>query len=288
MSIAMDEGSLEVFRHYYEHSTLANLVYEALKGSRSFVSATIVGPPGVGKTSYAYYSLKTAIIRSLCHHAGIGKDVEACIKYVEDHYGDVCMNRYCEKPDGLDMEYRWMYYTGVGDLKRFLNDMSELIEHVGELKRKPVMLLDDLVSRKAYQLGGEMRDLYQAFKEAYRIIRVTSGVVIMTAIHKSYFPEEVVSTSEFINARYGYDEVIYERWVYARYMRYWFGDKYWFKALKPKWIDSVPRRAVFGLPEWLEKEVNERKVYTLKAVLDRVLNKNKKGRERKSVKGEVG
>ncbi len=61
-----------------------------------------------------------------------------------------------------------------------------------------------------------MRDLYQAFKEAYRIIRVTSGVVIMTAIHKSYFPEEVMCTSEFINARYGYDEVIYERWVYAK------------------------------------------------------------------------
>ncbi len=47
------------------------------------------------------------------------------------------MNRYCKEPDGVDQEYRWMYYTGVGDLKRFLNDMSELIEHVGELKRKP-------------------------------------------------------------------------------------------------------------------------------------------------------
>jgi hypothetical protein len=285
MSIAMDEGSLEVFRHYYEHSTLANLVYEALKGSRSFVSATIVGPPGVGKTSYAYYSLKTAIIRSLCHHAGVGKDVEACIKYVEDHYGEVCMNRYCEKPDRVDQEYRWAYYTGVGDLRRFLSDMRELIEHINELKRRPILFLDDMVSRKAYSLGGEMRDLYQAFKEAYRIIRVTSGVVLMTAIHKSYFPEEVMSTSEFINARYGYDEVIYERWVYARYMRYWFGDKYWFKALKPKWVDTVPKRSIYGLPTWLESEVNERKVYTLKAVLDRVLNKNKKARRQRSTEG---
>jgi hypothetical protein len=268
----MDENSADVFMHYYEHSTLASLIYDALIGVKPFVSATIVGQPGVGKTSYAYYSLKTAIISALCHQSR-KNDLDQCVNHIEKNYGEICMNRYCKEPDGLDMEYRWMYYTGVGDLKRFLNDMSELIEHVGELKRKPVMLLDDLVSRKAYSLGGEMRELYQVFKEAYRVIRVTSGVVIMTAIHKSYFPEEVVASSEFVYAKYGYDEILYERWVYAKYMKYWFGDKYWFKALKPKWIDRVPQRAIFGLPEWLEKEVNERKIYTLKAVLDRVLNK---------------
>jgi hypothetical protein len=59
-------------------------------------------------------------------------------------------------------------------------------------------------------------------------------------------------------------------------MKYWFGDHYYFKALKPKWIDTVPRKAIFGLPEWLEREVNERKIYTLKAVLDRVLKKKAK------------
>jgi hypothetical protein len=185
------------------------------------------------------------------------------------------MNRYCKEPDGVDQEYRWAYYTGVSDLERFLNDVSELIKHVGEIKRKPILFLDDLVSRKAYQLGGEMRDLYQAFKEAYRIIRVSSGVVIMTAIHKNYFPEEVMSTSEFVMAKWDYNAITYERWVYAKYMKMWFGDQYYFKALKPKWIDWVPRRGIFGLPEWLEREVNERKIYTLKSVLDRVLNKRK-------------
>jgi len=84
-----------------------------------------------------------------------------------------------------------------------------------------------------------------------------------------------MASSEFVYAKYGYDEILYERWVYAKYMKMWFGDQYWFKALKPKWVDRVPRRAVFGLPEWLEKEINERKIYTLKSVLDRVLNKRK-------------
>jgi hypothetical protein len=63
-------------------------------------------------------------------------------------------------------------------------------------------------------------------------------------------------------------------------MKFWYGDKYWFKALKPKWIDSVPRKAIYGLPEWLEKEVNERKLFTLKTLLDRALSKKKRARNR--------
>ena len=280
----MDENSADVFMHYYEHSTLASLIYDALIGVKPFVSASIVGAPGTGKTSYAYYSLKTAIISALCHHSR-KDDLDQCINHVEKNYGEICMNRYCKEPDGVDQEYRWAYYTGISDLERFLNDVSELIKHVGELRRKPIMLLDDMVSRKAYQLGGEMRDLYQAFKEAYRVIRVSSGVVIMTAIHKNYFPEEVMSTSEFVVAKWDYNAITYERWVYAKYMKMWFGDQYYFKALKPKWIDTVPRKAIFGLPEWLEKEVNERKIYTLKAVLDRVLNK--KARKAKKTRGDA-
>jgi hypothetical protein len=275
----MDGDSWEVFKYYYDNSTLASLIYDALIGVKPFVSAVIVGAPGTGKTSYAYYSLKTAIISAICHNAHVDGDPESCIKYVEGHYGELCMNKHCSKPDGVDEEYRWAYYTGVGDLKRFLSDMRELIEHVNELRRKPILFLDDMVSRKAYSLGGEMRELYQLFKEAYRVIRATSGVVLMTAIHKSYFPEEVMASSEFAIAKWDYDAITYERWVYAKYMKMWFGDKYWFRALKPKWIDKVPRRAAFGLPEWLESEVNERKIFTLKTLLDRALG-GKKGRRK--------
>jgi hypothetical protein len=276
----MDVSSWEVFNYYYDNGTLASLIYDALIGVKPFLSAAIVGPPGTGKTSYAYYSLKTAIISAICHGAHVDSDTASCIKYVEKHYGEVCMSRYCTKPDGVDETYRWAYYTGVGDLERFLSDMRELIEHINELKRRPILFLDDMVSRKAYQLGGEMRELYQLFKEAYRVIRATSGVVLMTAIHKSYFPEEAMSTSEFVVASWDYNAITYERWVYAKYMKFWYGDKYWFKALKPKWIDTVPRKAIYGLPEWLEKEVNERKLFTLKTLLDRALSKKNRVKNR--------
>jgi len=281
----MDEESLAVLQHYLYNTTLSNLIFEGLIGVKPFVAAMIVGTQGTGKTSYAYYSLKAAIIRAVCHNSHVDRDLSTCIKHLERNYGELCMSRHCDKPDGLDMEYRWAYYTGVADLKRFLNDVWELIEHVNELKRKPILFLDDLVSRKAYSLGGEMRELYQGFKEVYRVLRVSSGVVLMTAIHKSYFPDEVASTAEFILSRWGYEEITYERWVYAKYMRYWFGDKFWFKALKPKWIDRIPRHSIFGLPIWLEREVNERKIYTLKSVLDKVLNK--KGRKKKARKARA-
>jgi hypothetical protein len=128
-------------------------------------------------------------------------------------------------------------------------------------------------------MGGEYRELYQAFKETFRLIRPVSGVVIMTATHKNYFPEEVLAASEFVIARRRFDEIVYERWTYARFRKLWYGDEYYFRALKPVWVDEIPKKAIFGLPTWLENEINERKIYTLKAVLDRVLKKNRGGGE---------
>jgi len=290
----MDEHSWEVFSHYYD-AKLTNLIYNALIGSRAFFSAAVVGSPGIGKTSYTYYSLKAALVRALCHGNHINGNPEECIGYIESRHGELCLNRYCSKPDPIDEKYRFVYYTGVGDLKRFLSDAREIIEHADSLgKRRLILFLDDLVSKSAYQLGGEMRELYQAFKEAFRLIRLASGVVLMTAIHKNYFPDEVLSNSEFVVGRLGYDEVLFERWTYARFYKHWFGDGFYFKALKPLWEDKIPKRAIFGLPEWLEKEINERKIYTLKSVLDRVLgkkgdkvSKRRKSRE-KEVSSEVG
>jgi len=279
----MDEESWEVFTHYY-NAKLTNLIYNALIGSRSFFSAVVVGQQGIGKTSYIYYSLKAALIRALCHGDHVNSDPEECIKYIESRHGELCLNRYCSKPDPIDEKYRFVYYTGVGDLKRFLSDARKIIEHADSLgKRRLILFLDDLVSKSSYQLGGELRELYMAFKEVYRLIRLASGVVLMTAIHRNYFPDEVLANSEFVVARLGYDEVLFERWTYAKYYKHWYGDGFYFKALKPLWEDKIPRRSIFGLPTWLEKEINERKVHTLKSVLDRVLGK-KGDRRRKRVK----
>jgi hypothetical protein len=266
-------------------------MYNALIGSRSFFSAAVVGSPGIGKTSYTYYSLKAALIRALCHGNHVNSNPEECIKYIESNYGELCFNRYCAKPDPIDEKYRFVYYTGIDDLKRFLSDARELLNHPEVLgRRRLILFLDDLVSKSAYQLGGEMRELYTAFKEVFRLIRLASGVVLMTAIHRNYFPDEVLANSEFVVARLGYDEVLFERWTYARFYKHWFGDGFYFKALKPLWEDKIPRRSIFGLPTWLEKEINERKVHTLKSVLDRVLNKgSKRGKSKgKKASSEVG
>ena len=285
----MDEKSYEVFTHYYNNSTLSSLIYRALVGTRTFFSAAVVGQPGVGKTSYGYYSLKTALMRALCHNSHINDDADACVKYIESQYGELCMQRDCEKPDAIDEKYRFMYYTGVGDLKRFLADAKEIVSHPEALGgRRVVLFLDDLVSKSSYQIGGELRELYMAFKEAFRLIRLASGVVLMTAIHKNYFPDEALANSEFVVGRYGYDEILFERWTYARYKKLWYGDKFYFRALKPLWEDHIPKRAAFGLPVWLEKEIDERKIYTLKSVLDRILKAEEKEKRRKARKTAGG
>ena len=285
--ILMDEKSYEVFTHYYNNSTLSSLIYRALIGTRNFFSAAVVGQPGVGKTSYVYYSLKAALMRALCHGNNINGDADACVKYIESQYGELCMQRNCGKPDAIDEKYRFMYYTGIGDLKRFLADAKEIVSHPEALgRRRVVLFLDDLVSKSSYQIGGELRELYMAFKEVFRLIRLASGVVLMTAIHKSYFPDEALANSEFVVGRYGYDEILFERWTYARYKKLWYGDQYYFRALKPLWEDHIPKRAAFGLPAWLEKEINERKIYTLKSVLDKVL-KTEEGEKRRRAKKAV-
>jgi len=290
--LSVDDKSWEVFSYYTDYSQLASRLFDALIGVKQFCSVAVVGTPGIGKTSYLYYALKTALIHALCHNSHVPGDIDNCIHYIEEHYGELCMYRGCGKPDSIDEKYRFIYYTGVGDLKRFLSDVNELLEHPEVLgRRRFVLFMDDMVSKSSYQLGGEMRELYQAFKEAFRLIRLASGVVLMTAIHKNYFPDEVLSNSEFVVGRLGYEEVLFERWTYARYYKKWFGDGYYFRALKPLWEDHIPRKGIFGLPEWLEKEINERKIYTLKSVLDRVLEKKEhKGKKarKKEASSEVG
>lgn len=106
---------------------LTNLIYSALIGSRAFFSAVVVSQPGVSKTSYMYYSLKAALVRALCHGNHINSDPEDCVRHIESVHGELCFNRYCTKPDPINEKYRFVYYTGICDLKRFLSDAREIM-----------------------------------------------------------------------------------------------------------------------------------------------------------------
>jgi hypothetical protein len=267
----MDEASFRVFKTYAGF-TSTKLILKVLKGERPYASLLILGQPGIGKTSYAYYSLKAARMLSLCHSA---KRLEpgACLSYIESNYGPICMSKHCAGPDGIDEKYRWSYYTGLADLGRFIENYRDLAAEVrsGERPGRRVFFLDDLVSRKAYAFGGVYRDLYMAFKEIYRIVRLVGGVVVMTGIHKSYFPEEAAATSEVVVGRWGMDSILFQRWTIGN-IKSKYGDWY-FRRPQKKWEDVVPHAAAFGLPRWLEREINARKAETAIDVADRALAK---------------
>jgi len=99
----MDEGSREVLQTYAKLN-LPHLVARTLSNNRPFLLASIVGEQGVGKSTYAYYSVKVGLMAYLCKPHGINlfQEPERCAAHLEGNYGELCLTRECDKPDELD------------------------------------------------------------------------------------------------------------------------------------------------------------------------------------------
>ncbi len=252
----MDKNSYSVLKLYWERSALAMRIFTALHNAGnagSFLPIIIVGRSGWGKTSYAYYALKTGIIRSLCVNVAI-YSLDKCIEYVERVHGELCMNKYCEGPDYIDKEYRWAFYTGITDLERLIRDVPRLIIEDGAKRR--ILFLDDLVTKSVYTMGGKWRRAYLAFREFTRIARLGASVIIMTATSPTLIPDFMKHGSEYITVRRHGNSFVYARFAKITVPR---EDGTYTSALSKLYEDVIPIRAIFGLPRWLENEINERK-----------------------------
>jgi hypothetical protein len=255
----VDEKSRTVLQWYWEQSTLARKIEQALRIGW-FLPIVIVGRSGFGKTSYAYYALKTGIIKYLCAK-GERDNIDDCISYIEKNYGELCMCKYCNEPDGLDKAYRWVFYTGITDLERFMRDAPKLLAEDG-MERK-ILLLDDLVTTTMYSMGGKWRRMYMLFKEVIRVARRGASVVIVTSVSPKLVPDIMRQGGEFISVRHIYKDnrgfFAYERLAkvsvpekFGKYVRY-------VPIYQKLYADVVPFMAVYGLPTWLEREIDERK-----------------------------
>jgi hypothetical protein len=255
----MDEGSKEVLSTYAKLN-LPHMVARALSNSRPFLLVSIVGEQGVGKTTYAYYSVKVGLMAYLCRAHGINlfEEPESCVKYLEGNYGEICLSRDCG-PDGLDEKHRLDVYTGPRGLGEVLNAAAGLAR-AGE--REKVLFLDDILARTAYHLGPKYRAAYAALRELIRLARTVGAVVIMTAPTKEYLPPEAPKEGEFIVGHYGYNE---RRFVRMHAATYEDKDGYLRRRLTVKFVDTVPAKAAFGMPRWLEERIIERK---RKAIID--------------------
>jgi len=257
-SLPVDENSRTVLQWYWEQSTLASKIYSTLS-SGSFLLVNIVGRSGWGKTSYAYYALKTGIIRYLCTDAG-RTNIDDCIAYIERNHGELCISKNCEEPDGLDREYHWAYFTGFRDLGKFLMNAEELLTKGG---RRKILFFDDLISSTTYALGGKWRMMYMGIRDIVRVARLGASVIITTAIAPSLVPKFLKEGSEYIGV-----ERVYKgnKWFFAyeRLVRVSVPEKYgghvrYVPIYKKLYVDVVPHMSIFGLPTWLENDINERK-----------------------------
>jgi len=258
----MDENSKIVYEWYREHSALASRMFDVFMGRRKHLLVAVVGRQGVGKTSYVYHALKTALIEWLCIAHGGGDN---CLEAVEKAYGPICMNRYCAEPDGIDIRYGLAIYTGTQGLMNLINEVAELGRELaggGSVDRR-VYFLDDILARTAYHLGGVYRKAYFALRELLRVSRTISSIVIMTAPTTDYLPPDIAKAGELIVARYWYNSRIYEKLNTEKLTRYIGGREVLIKALVRDYVDEVPAKAIFGLPQWLDREITKRKGQTL-------------------------
>jgi hypothetical protein len=289
----MDEGSREVLQAYAKLN-LPHLVARTLSNNRPFLLAAIVGEQGVGKTTYAYYSVKVGLMAYLCKPHGINlfQEPERCAAHLERNYGELCLTRECGKPDELDKIYGVDIYTGPKGLRNLFTTAQNIALYAkmcttgeqlvmlhdgfgvncGELakdgERRKVLFLDDLLMRTAYHMGAKYRRAYATLRELLRLARVVGKVVIMTAPAREYLPPEVPKEGEFIVGRYGHGE---RRFVRMQAATFEDKDGYLRKRLKVKFVDAVPAKAAFGMPKWLEEEITRRKLEAI-ADISRIAN----------------
>lgn len=256
----MDEGSREVLQTYAKLN-LPHLVARTLSNARPFLLVSIVGEQGVGKSTYAYYSVKVGLMAYICKPHGISlfEEPERCAAYLEGNYGEICLTRECGGPDQLDKTYELDVYTGPRGLDGVFAAASTLAR-LGQ--KKKVLFLDDVLARTAYHLGPKYRVAYAALRELIRLARTVGAVVVMTAPTKEYLPPEAPKEGEFIVGRYGLSE---RRFVRMHAANYADRDGYLRRRLVVKYSDAVPAKAAFGMPKWLEEEITKRK---RKAIID--------------------
>jgi len=256
----MDEGSREVLQTYAKLN-LPHLVARTLSNARPFLLVSIVGEQGVGKSTYAYYSVKVGLMAYLCKPHGINlfEEPERCASHLEGNYGEICLTKECGGPDQLDKTYELDVYTGPRGLDGVFAAASTLAR-LGQ--KKKVLFLDDVLARTAYHLGPKYRTAYAALRELIRLARTVGAVVVMTAPTKEYLPPEAPKEGEFIVGRYGLSE---RRFVRMHAATFADRDGYLRRRLVVKYSDAVPAKAAFGMPKWLEEEITKRK---RKAIID--------------------
>jgi hypothetical protein len=288
-----DRESQAVIRWYLELNLTARM-YRVLSNAQPNLNIAIIGPTGYGKTTYAYYALKTAWLlhNALLYCRNHNSNREKCsindkdnalrmiIDYIKDvHNDNVCAKKQCTEPDVIDPIVQPIYFTGFEGLKELINILKKPREHADRLR---FLFLDDVWSRSLYSLGGAFRLLYQALNDYLRMPREYSKIIIATGQKKDFVPPALLQPRSVHYANYTvikddngrlmnvYEYRVWTREVYKkRYIGRFGPYERWVTNIDQVYSDVVPKKAIFGLPEWLEKNINDRKTFEISASAER-------------------
>jgi hypothetical protein len=268
-------------------------MYNVLNGAQSHLDVVIIGSTGFGKTTYAYYALKTAWLlyaaRSYCKNHNTKREqctvddknnaLRMIIDYVRNvHNDNVCAKKHCTELDAIDPIVQPVYFTGFEGLKELINIMKNPREHAERLR---FLFLDDVWSRSLYSLGGAFRLLYQALNDYLRMPREYSKIIIATGQKKELIPPILLQprTIHYANITTINDNgkimnvFKYTVWTRAinkkKYIGRFGAFEKWVPGIDVVYSDVVPKRAIYGLPEWLERNINDRKTFEISASAER-------------------
>lgn len=280
----MEEPSARAFKHYLGLNLTNSIVSMFMSGLNG--AYMVLGTQGVGKSTYAYYAAKTALIAFHCISANPDKrariaDKDAIMACAEREFGDICFGKDCE-PDAVDKKMREWIFVGIEDINR----LAEYLRGVVLERRKPlpVLFIDDIVLKGDWWLSKERREIIQSFRRINQFRRLAARVILATAPSADDVVE-LGTTFIKVHGKVSWDVVRFTRWAAQPVQKYVpvVGGTVtaWTNITVRVWMDEIPRRKEFGMPRWLEEQINERKRMILKQVLEKYTVKGKEG-------GEVG
>lgn len=280
----LSDSDVEVLDTYVQGHLTSMLFHSFI--NRKHASILIVGEPGVGKTNYAYYSIKTAYLLYLVYKAA-GHNMLFAYRLNEEEkrrnlilaidrllYKNnytVCFGRYCDAPDSIDMRLRDYVYVGAEDIE----NLSRLFDNRGELPE--VLMLDDLLLKSTWLADSRLRLVYAFFKKLFAYHRAFARSIVFTAPSVHEYPKEIYSAVKHIKASTGYVEVTYTHYRIKplRTVTLIEGRKeeYWRNVLDVAWSEKIPRKSIYAMPKWLEDTINERKRLIINELYERIRGK---------------
>jgi len=228
---------------------LTKIFYSLMVGDK-YETVLILGKPGTGKSTYAYYALKAALVYKLYKKLG-----EEVLK------GAYCWGAKCEERDYFDEILARYSFVGVEDVERLIRYLVGIAD--GKNKPHDFVFLDDLIYKYWHGAPASLKKLHTLYRD-FLIFRRTfaNKFVVGTAVYTKWVVDGFVQTSYVIEGKYyGKYRIFVRKKCEIKEGKY---------VCEKTWADAIPVDEKYAMPKWLEEEIDKRKRKAMKHVLKKL------------------